>query len=581
MNNFNLSCLPMAAACFKPSEHSFEESPDFIFTECNEYFKKFLGTDVSGKKFSEANGKYPDFVNLLSLNAKKLSPKFVYKLNEYEFLNALISYGKDVFMVCVVVLNIHEYFHKKGLFYVNQMLKSFSSGIITADLDGFINYINPAAKKLIGWKDGAVGLPLGKVLEIRRDNSPDRLEMTKNIKFGESTLYNGVTLKKQDGTYLDITLNITMAQLLDGDNGYVVFFRDASNDKRREMEVLYLSYHDKLTGLFNRAYFEKKLKELDRPEYYPVSIIIGDTNGLKMTNDVFGHSQGDMLLINTANILSLACRENDIIARYGGDEFTVLMPNTPLEESASICKKILSLCSDQPARQNKISISLGYAAKTKATQNINDVLKIAEDFMYRHKLLESRSYRSSVISSLKNMLFEKSFETEEHAMRLTGLCSKVGRLMGLSQSDLNDLELFSMLHDIGKIGINDNVLQKPGSLTDVEWVEMKRHSEMGYHIAQSAPELSHIADYILCHHERWDGKGYPQGLKGEQIPLLSRILSVADAYDAMVNDRYYRKALPKQTAIDELNRCSGTQFDPQVVKAFLKIIGKSDKSKNA
>ena len=203
---------------------------------------------------------------------------------------------------------------------------------------------------------------------------------------------------------------------------------------------------------------------------------------------------------------------------------------------------------------------------------MNDILNVAEDFMYRHKLLESRSYRSSVISSLKKMLYEKSFETEEHAMRLTGLCADAGRLMGLSQSDLNDLELFSMLHDIGKIVVKDSVLLKPSKLTEDEWTEMRKHCEIGYRIAQSAPELSHVADYILCHHEHFDGSGYPQGLKGTQIPLLARILSVADSYDAMVNDRYYRKALSKDAAIAELKRCAGTQFDPDIVKVFLKIL---------
>jgi diguanylate cyclase (GGDEF) domain len=344
------------------------------------------------------------------------------------------------------------------------------------------------------------------------------------------------------------------------------------DQEKFEEEIAYLSFHDKLTGLYNRAYFERKIKEYDRERYYPVSIIMGDANGLKMTNDIFGHAQGDAVLTSIANILSLACRDNDIVARYGGDEFVVLMPNTPLEEAARVSKNILRLCSSQDNDKNNVSISLGYACKERVTESMNETLNVAEDFMYRHKLLESRSYRSSVISSLKKMLFEKSFETEEHAMRLTGLCAETGQLLGLSQSELNDLELFSMLHDIGKIGVKDQILLKPGKLTDEEWIEMRKHSDIGYRIAQSAPELSHIADYILCHHEHYDGTGYPQGLKGEQIPLLSRILAVADTYDAMVNDRYYRKALSSEAAIAELKKCSGTQFDPRVVDAFLKIL---------
>ena len=148
--------------------------------------------------------------------------------------------------------------------------------------------------------------------------------------------------------------------------------------------------------------------------------------------------------------------------------------------------------------------------------------------------------------------------------------------MDLTDAQLNELELLSTLHDIGKIGINDNILNKPGKLTEDEWVDMKKHPEIGYRIAMTTPELVPIADYILSHHEHWDGSGYPQGSKREEIPLLSRIIAVADAYDAMTSDRPYRRAMTKNAAIEEIKKNAGTQFDPYIAELFLNILNEND-----
>ncbi len=152
----------------------------------------------------------------------------------------------------------------------------------------------------------------------------------------------------------------------------------------------------------------------------------------------------------------------------------------------------------------------------------------------------------------------------------------LGKAMGLQEHQLNELQLLSTMHDIGKISIDNYILTKPGKLNEEEWLEMKKHPGIGYRIAMTSTNLKSIAEYILCHHERWDGKGYPQGLLEESTPLLSRILAVADAYDAMTSDRSYRKALAKEVAITEITKNAGTQFDPEIVKLFLEVMVVSD-----
>jgi diguanylate cyclase (GGDEF)-like protein len=309
---------------------------------------------------------------------------------------------------------------------------------------------------------------------------------------------------------------------------------------------------------------------------YPLSVIIGDINGLKLINDALGHDEGDKLIVSIAEILMSCCRTDDIIARTGGDEFSILLPKTKKEEANKIIRQIGNICEKyKPRIMNEayhVSISLGCATKISREEPFNSIIKEAEDNMYRNKLLQSKSLHSSIISSMKSTLYAKSQETEEHANRLISLSKAIGLSLDLTDVQLNELELLSTLHDIGKIGISDTILNKPAKLNEDEWVEMRKHPEIGYRIAMSSPELVSIADYILSHHERWDGTGYPQGLKGEDIPLLSRIIAVADAYDAMTADRPYRSAISKMDAIEEIKKNAGTQFDPKIAELFLNIL---------
>ena len=194
--------------------------------------------------------------------------------------------------------------------------------------------------------------------------------------------------------------------------------------------------------------------------------------------------------------------------------------------------------------------------------------------MYRRKLLEHKSTHGAMISSIKATMTETSHETEEHSERMVKLSRALGRELKLSDQQLVDLDLVSTLHDIGKICIHEKILAKPGKLTREEWAEIKKHPEAGYRITQASSELTRVAQYILCHHERWDGKGYPSGLAGQSIPLLSRVIAVVDAYDAMTQDRPYRKAMAREVAIEEIVLNAGTQFDPDIARIFVeKVLG--------
>jgi len=357
--------------------------------------------------------------------------------------------------------------------------------------------------------------------------------------------------------------------------GLIGISRDITDRKKKEDKIEYLSIHDVMTGLYSRMYFDAELFRLDAANDLPYSVIMGDVNALKLTNDLFGHNEGDKLIMETAELLRSSCGQG-IVARTGGDEFSVLLPKTNEVEANRIVTRIYAAFEEQkalPREQNYfLSISLGYATKSKEEQTISEVLKTAEEHMYRKKLLEHQSIRSTLLTTIKELLFSKSNETMEHAERMALLARRMGVVLSLNEGDLVSLELVAMLHDIGKIGISNSVLGKPGKLEEPEWTEIRRHPEIGYRIALTIPELQGIAGYILCHHERWDGAGYPQGIGGEEIPYLSRIISIIDAYDAMTQDRSYRAGIPCKEAADEILHHAGTQFDPEIARLFVERV---------
>ena len=349
--------------------------------------------------------------------------------------------------------------------------------------------------------------------------------------------------------------------------------------ERRKLEerLTYLSIHDPLTGLYNRTHFSLELERLQQPQFAPVGIIVGDLDGLKLINDTWGHQSGDSLLQAAATILKRFCPANGTVTRIGGDEFVLLLSCTTLTILENLCHTITRAIdtynqTSPLAEGIVLSISLGFALAEAYHPDLQEVFKVADNNMYREKLNQSQSNRSAIVKTAMKLLEARDFITEGHGDRLQLLVARLGIALRLPENRVTDLKLLAQFHDIGKVGIPDKILFKPSKLTPEEFNEMKRHSEIGYRIAQSSSDLNLIADYILKHHEWWNGSGYPMGLAGESIPLECRLLSIADAYDAMTSDRPYRKALSQQQAIDELRRFAGIQFDPNLVETFIQSI---------
>lgn len=348
---------------------------------------------------------------------------------------------------------------------------------------------------------------------------------------------------------------------------------DITEQKTMQDSMRYRFFHDSVTDLYNRTYLEMKFIELNHEEFMPLSVAVCDINGLRLINDIRGYKEGNRILAQIARVLIRHSNKANIIGRWGGDEFMILMPHTTEKEAEEYCSQISFEC-DVLSESDSLqySISLGTACKWNPEQSIETIVKDAENRMYHYKLFEDHSIRSSIINSLQQILISRSYPTEQHAERMCQHAAKFAEILELSHREKTNLLLLAKLHDIGKIAVPDNILNKPEALTEAEWVQVKTHSKIGYRIALSCPEINHLAECILTHHERWDGKGYPLGLKAEEIPLMARIIAILDAYDAMVNGRPYQISMQSTQALKEIQHCAGTQFDPDLVRLFVKYM---------
>jgi diguanylate cyclase (GGDEF)-like protein/PAS domain S-box-containing protein len=463
---------------------------------------------------------------------------------------------------------------------LKSLIDSTEDWIFYKDAKGAYLGCNDAFEKHTGYNEEDL---IGKTaIEIFDEDTAKRIEALDQLLVSESQPQKYErSFHHQDGSEQIVEMIKTPFQDKSGNiRGIICVGRDITERKQREENIHFMSRHDALTGLYNRLYFEEERELIDRPENLPISVIVCDVDGLKLVNDAFGHVAGDNLLIAASELLRHSCRDKDVAIRTGGDEFSVFFPSTSNKEIEEIFNNIIAESKNKKIQAvdglQFTSISMGYATKDSENQKLEEVVLAAEEYMYRRKLLARKGSHSVLMKSIMTTLHEKSYETQEHCSRMSDLARKLGQALHVPLLDLDILELAASLHDVGKISIDLSILQKTGSLTMQEWEILKKHPEVGWRITQAIPELNPISEIVLHHHERWDGTGYPRGLSGDDIPLLARIISIVDAYDAMIEERPYRKAMTKEAAAAEILKMGGTQFDKEIAEIFVNQVLRYD-----
>ena len=468
-----------------------------------------------------------------------------------------------------------KYFIEKQLFEAT--LLSIGDAVISSDNNGNVIFLNKVAEALTGWsQEEAIGESIETVFVIADEISKEKSEniVDKVIRSGQAAeLANHTILINKDSREIPIEDSAAPIFRENGEIvGAVLVFRDVSDKRLKLKSIEYLSYHDNLTGLYNRRFYEIELARIDTAENLPLTLIMGDVNGLKLINDSFGHSMGDALLQKAAKAITKGCRTDDIIARLGGDEFIIILPKTGAAEAEKVIKRIKKTIAAEKVHDIEVSIAFGHGTKEVEKADMQELFKVVEDDMYRQKLYESSSMRSKTVDLIMSTLYEKNNRESSHSKRVSEISEAIAKKMDFDSEQVNQIRITGLMHDIGKIGINEKILNKVGKLDEAEFDEIKRHSEIGYRILNSVSEFSEISNFILAHHERWDGNGYPKGLKGEAIPTQSRIIAISDSYDAMISERTYKNAMSREEAAEEIKRCAGTQFDPEIVSVFIEHI---------
>lgn len=458
----------------------------------------------------------------------------------------------------------------KKLLRLRNLLDEQADVLFTLDANGIFTYANRSCCRIFGYSKNEIKQM--SIYDLLDSNCKARfkLNLSRHLT-GEILPPYELVITKCNGEEITLELNGAKTEYTDGYPELIITARDISEKIKVRNELRYINEHDVLSGLYNRSFFEQEIGRMESEGIVPVGIIICDVNGLKLINDTLGHAQGDRLIQYMGLVLKAVSKPNYTAARIGGDEFALIMPGADEAMVESDKKNIRNMIThiNQGEEGLYLSVAIGSYIRYSDEQPMEIVVRNADNAMYRAKLFEQMSARHNILRTLESTLSVRDHMTEEHAERMKEMAMGFGRLIDVGADDLEVLELLAVTHDIGKIGVPDEVLFKRGPLDDYEWEVMRSHSEIGYRIALESKVLASVADYILHHHEHWDGNGYPLHLKGNDIPLVCRILAVVDAYDAMINDRPYRNALSPNQAVRELINDRGKKFQPLLVDKFI------------
>lgn len=343
--------------------------------------------------------------------------------------------------------------------------------------------------------------------------------------------------------------------------------KNALEVKHRHDRMKYLQEYDALTGLLSRKSIETEIQKYSGRGNI-LTVVILDINGLRILNDAYGHDVGDKIIREVSEAVRCVSDGYLCSGRWGSDEIIILLPFSVQKSVANFIDRVKEQIDN--IRKNDYGITFGWAT-SRHNESFDRLTQNAEENLYSNKILEKSNIRRMMIDSIMNTLHQKNPREEKHSVRVSMICEEIAKELGFSDYEVKRISLAALMHDVGKIVVDEKILNKPGKLSDEEWVSIKRHPEIGFKILSTSTDTIDIANSVLVHHERWDGKGYPKGIKGKEIPVAARIIAVADAYDAMTAYRTYRERMDCCEAVSEINRCSGTQFDPMVVEAFMKV----------
>lgn len=450
------------------------------------------------------------------------------------------------------------------------LLEQANQAIVVAQ-KGIIQYCNPHTVKLSGYDiHEVIGTSLTDFIHPQ-DAAMVRENFTRRMEGKAPPAAYECRILRKDGALCWAEISGIIIDWA-GEAASLAFISDITDRKMREQEVQYHSYHDHLTDMYNRRYYIEALKQMDQPEQLPFSMILGDVNGLKLTNDAFGHLTGDWLLQTIAAAIKNVCRLDDTAARIGGDEFVLLLPRTSTEEAEQIVRLIQEEISRHQSGPVTVSLSIGWATKNNVAEKNSRIYMQAEDMMYSKKLTESLEMKRETLRRISARLYERSSWEEQHANRVSQWCEQMGRAMGLDARQISDIETAGRWHDIGKVSVDATGLYRQEPLSEEDKLDTVRHPEIGYNILSALPQYSEVARIVLAHHEHWDGSGYPKGLRGEEIPLASRILHVVETYDSMINGLNCDQRRSEEEAIRELQSQAGKQCDANVVSVFVEQV---------
>ena len=453
------------------------------------------------------------------------------------------------------------------------LVGSAKLGIIQYNTLGVIELANQSFADLLN-------APLSKIINLDMTKLPNKkfVACVHDSINGVKALYEGDYQSVLSGRTLPVRAQFSPIYEDYKVIGGIGIVEDLSEKQKHQKEIERLTKFDRLTNLYNRTSFDNDLFNNSIKFSFPVCLVIFDINTFQIINTTFGYDVGNDILRRIAYDIKKVLEDYPEVNAYrtGGDEFSLISDGLNQEKIDTLVSKIKHTVESLHNYSINLKLSHGYSIAADSSKSLIDTFNEAVQNLHENKIYEGSSISKKTVDIIMTTLFEKSPREKMHSERVSKLAETIAKLLKASPELIKRVKLAARLHDIGKINISETILDKPGQLTLEEYEVVKKHSGSGFKILSSVPEYSHIANIVYAHHERFDGKGYPRGLEKDEIPLEARIIAVADAYDAMIEQRTYRKVLTVNEALDELKTHSGTQFDPNIVAKFNDYMHKNE-----